>query len=83
VPVLGGQTRQLRVRLGQALRTAREAAGIRRSTLAAQLGVTHSYLWRIENGRSNLTIDQAEALASSIGCEIVVSLKRLRLLPKN
>lgn len=49
------------------LKRMREEAGLRQEQIAEFLGVTQTYISKIETGERNLTVDQLESLASLYG----------------
>lgn len=51
----------------QKLKVMREKGGLRQGTIADYLGVTQTYISRIETGERNLTVNQLESLASLYG----------------
>lgn len=51
----------------QKLKMMREKAGLRQEQIADYLGVTQTYISKIETGERNLTVDQLESLVSLYG----------------
>lgn len=49
------------------LKLMREQAGLRQGQIAEFLGVTQTYISKIETGERNLTVDQLERLANLYG----------------
>lgn len=49
------------------LKRMREEAGLRQEQIAEFLGVTQTYISKIETGERNLTVDQLERLANLYG----------------
>lgn len=49
------------------LKLMREQAGLRQGQIAEFLGVTQTYISKIETGERNLTVDQLESLANLYG----------------
>jgi UDP-N-acetylglucosamine 1-carboxyvinyltransferase len=66
---------RLRFRFGKALRKARESSGISQAQLARTLGVSRGYIWQLEDGIKNLTLDRIETIAAAIGCEALISFR--------
>jgi transcriptional regulator with XRE-family HTH domain len=50
-------------RLGDNVRTIREATGLSQAAFAQRLGVTANYLWRIENGERRPGLDLLRVIA--------------------
>lgn len=48
----------------------REVAGIKRSTLAARIGVTYDRLSKWETGANEISLDYAQRIAHVLGCRI-------------
>ena len=53
--------------LYEKLKTMREKAGLRQGQIANYLGVTQTYISKIETGERNLTVDQLESLVNLYG----------------
>ena len=49
------------------LKSMREQAGLRQGQIAEFLGVTQTYISKVETGERNLTVDQLESLVSLYG----------------
>lgn len=49
------------------LKLLREQAGLRQGQIAEFLGVTQTYISKVETGERNLTVDQLESLATLYG----------------
>ena len=49
------------------LRMMREKAGLRQEQIAGYLGVTQTFISKVETGERNLTVDQLESLMSLYG----------------
>ncbi len=49
------------------LKTMREKAGLRQDQIADYLGVTQTFISKVENGERNLTVDQLESLVNLYG----------------
>jgi transcriptional regulator with XRE-family HTH domain len=50
------------------LREARERAGLSQADVAAHLGITQSYVSRVERGDQNITLSACESFARAVGC---------------
>ena len=62
------------LRMGMAIRDARESAGLTQTELAARMGVAQSALSRIEAGRANMTPEMLTRVATALGAPLVVKL---------
>jgi ribosome-binding protein aMBF1 (putative translation factor) len=62
------------LRLGLAIRDAREAAGLTQTELAGRMGVAQSALSRIEAGRANITVEMLARIAGALGTSLSVHL---------
>ena len=62
------------LRIGIAIRDAREDAGITQTELAARMGVAQSALSRIEAGRANITVEMLSRIANALGAPLSVKL---------
>lgn len=49
------------------LKMMREKAGLRQGQIAAYLGVTQTYISKVETGERNLTVDQLESIVNLYG----------------
>ena len=56
------------IAFGRRLREARERAGLSQADVAAHLGITQSYVSRVERGDQNITLSACEAFARAVGC---------------
>lgn len=56
--------------IGEAMRAAREKAGLSRNKLARMTGIPTVYLYRYENGESLPKVDTAEMLADTLGISV-------------
>jgi len=61
--------------LGRLLKKRREELGIPQYELARRLGVTQSYISRIEGGNENISLDVFSWLARELGLEPVFQLE--------
>ena len=64
------------LRVGMAIRDAREAAAVTQTELAARMGVAQSAVSRIEAGRANITIEMLTRIATALGAPLTVKLGR-------
>jgi len=62
------------LRVGIAIRDAREAAGVTQTELAARMGVAQSAVSRIEAGRANITVEMLTRIAAALGAPLSVKL---------
>ncbi len=53
--------------MNEKLKTMREKAGLRQGQIADYLGVTQTFISKVETGERNLTVDQLESVASLYG----------------
>ena len=60
----------LRIRLSQAVRELRSAAGYSQEGFAARIEVHRTFMGTIERGRTNLSLDTLERLASGLGMAV-------------
>ncbi len=58
--------------LGAAIKHYRTSAGLTQGRAAEMVGVTQSYVSRLESGEFGTSLSQALRLLRSIGCEVVV-----------
>lgn len=56
------------MQFGRSLREARERAGLSQADVAARLGMTQSYVSRVERGDQNITLSACAAFAQAVGC---------------
>jgi transcriptional regulator with XRE-family HTH domain len=68
------RTRALRATVGRQFQEGREEAAITRSVLASATGINPAYLWKIETGRANPSLDVLVALAAQLGSDLGVRL---------
>jgi DNA-binding XRE family transcriptional regulator len=66
----------LQVVFGENLKIARQKADLSQAQLAEQTGLTQQYLSLIETGRKNVTLRTMIALATVVGQEVSVMLRR-------
>ncbi|MGE5649290.1 helix-turn-helix domain-containing protein [Noviherbaspirillum sp. UKPF54] len=69
------KTISARERLGRNLRSYREAQGWSQENLAAQAGLTQTFLSQMENGLTNVSLDNIERLAEALNLDIGELLK--------
>jgi len=58
---------EIKERFGDAVRTARMAAGLSQEELAMRLDADQAYVSRIEAGRMNVTLETVAAIAEALG----------------
>lgn len=58
--------------LGAALKHFRTAAGVSQAGAAGRVGLTQSYVSRLESGEFGTSVTQALRLLRLVGCEVVV-----------
>jgi predicted transcriptional regulator len=63
--------------LGAALKHYRTAVGMSQSQAAGPVGVTQSYVSRLESGEFGTSLSQALRLLRLVGCEVVVRRTRI------
>jgi transcriptional regulator with XRE-family HTH domain len=56
------------MQFGRSLRVARERAGLSQAQVAERLGMTQSYVSRVERGDQNITLSACAAFARAVGC---------------
>ena len=56
------------IAFGRRLREVRRRAGLSQAEVAARLGITQSYVSRVERGDQNVTLSTCEAFARAVGC---------------
>jgi len=66
--------RALQASAGRQVAEQREEAGISRVELARAAGIDHAYLWKIETGRANPSVDVLVALAAPLGADVGIRL---------
>lgn len=52
----------------------RQKSGLRLEDLARETGLSISYLSAVENGRANISVDNADAIAKALGVPLAVLL---------
>lgn len=62
--------------IGAMLKAARHAAGLSQEVLAAKAKMTRSSYIRIEQGKTNVTIDSLLRIAGALGFDVTVSLTK-------
>ena len=60
----------IRQRIGSELRALRLAKGLSTRELAGQIGITHSHIVRIENGKYAISIDTLNKICQALGVAI-------------
>ncbi len=66
----------LRIVLGQRVKELRHASNLSQEAFADKCGFARSYMSRIERGKSNLSLDAIEIVATALGVEETELLKR-------
>jgi len=61
------------LRVGMALRDAREASGVTQTELSRRLGVAQSAVSRIEAGRTNISMGMLRRMSHALGVELTLS----------
>lgn len=61
-----------RLRIGQQIAAAREAAGLTQVQLSEATGIFQSNINRIEKGKYNVGLDILTKITTALGCEIVI-----------
>lgn len=69
-------TRKKLVEIGQAIREAREKAGVSQAALATKIGMHRENLIRVEKGRVNLTVETIVRVAEGLGVTFKVAFGR-------
>ena len=59
---------------GQAVRHARQEAGVTQAELAARIGVSAVYITNVEAGRTNVTVGQLAHIADALGAGLNIEL---------
>lgn len=59
-----------RERFGASVRGARATKGLSQRALALMIGTTQSYVWRLESGRINPTLDVQCRIADALGVSV-------------
>ena len=55
--------------LGKEIRRRREDQGLSLRGFASMIGIDYTYLFKIEHGTTNATIDMLVCIADGLGCE--------------
>jgi transcriptional regulator with XRE-family HTH domain len=64
------RTTDLKAQVAANIRTVREQAGLSREQLADRAGVTARYIYTVEKGDRNLSLDTVQALAQGLRCHV-------------
>ena len=67
---------QLQIKLAKDIKAARRAAGMSQETLALQADVDRTYVSQLERGIANPSLFVLYRLASVLGCDLNVSLRK-------
>lgn len=65
-------------KIGQDIRTAREAQSLTHRQLSERCGIDFAELSRIESGKRNMTVATLVRLAEALDCELIVELESHR-----
>ena len=66
--ILGMATKTSKKIIGKMIKVRREEKKITQSQLAGLLHIDRQYMWRIENGIINLTMDYLDKIIIALGC---------------
>jgi len=72
-PKLDPRTKRMAGIIGRRIRTERESAGLSQETVAVQIGMTRTNYARVEQGRTNVTIDTLLRIAAGLGLTLSFS----------
>lgn len=64
-----------RLSIGEMLKLARELKGLTGTELAKQSGVSRTFISKLENGYSNVSIETIESIANALGYSVVIGLE--------
>lgn len=76
LPKLDPRTRRAAREIGGQIRAARLAADISQEALAAKIGMTRGNFARVEQGRTNVTLDTLLRIAKGLGVDVSVTFAR-------
>lgn len=68
---LSPRTRRAAASIGKRIREVRLGAEVSQETLAAKIGMTRGNFARIEQGRTNVTLDTLLRIADGLGVEVI------------
>lgn len=71
---LARRSRETNRWIGRQIQEARTEAGVSQAQLARCAGLAPSYVWRIEAGLANPSVDALSAIATCLGCDLGVRL---------
>ena len=74
LPKLDPHTRRAAIEIGRRIQAAREAAELSQETLATKIGMTRGNYSRIEQGRTNVTLDSLLRIAAGLGLRLTFAL---------
>jgi transcriptional regulator with XRE-family HTH domain len=74
LPKLEPRTRRAAIEIGRRIRAARLASGVSQETLAGKIGMTRGNYARIEQGRTNVTLDTLLRIAAGLGMKLTFGL---------
>lgn len=72
-PKLDPRTKRMAGKIGKQIRTEREGAGVSQETLAGRIGMTRTNYARVEQGKTNVTIDTLLRIAAGLGLTLSFS----------
>jgi transcriptional regulator with XRE-family HTH domain len=75
---LSTRTKSVAATLGAEIRATREKAGLSQEEVAKKIGMTRPNYARIEQGKTNVTIDSLLRIADGLGLELIVDFERAR-----
>ena len=65
-----GESRELQVKVGLRIRDARTRAGLSANELAQAMEVTHSFIYLVETGKQNMTLQTLQRVADALNTRI-------------
>ena len=75
---LDARTRRAALMIGRRIQAARLAADVSQETLAAKIGMTRGNFARIEQGRTNVTLDSLIRIAEGLGMKLLLDVQARR-----
>jgi transcriptional regulator with XRE-family HTH domain len=74
LPKLDARTRRAALEVGRRIQAARLTAELSQETLATKIGMTRGNYARIEQGRTNVTLDTLLRIAWGLGMKLTIGL---------